>query len=240
MSQKSFVAYYRVSTKAQGVSGLGLEAQREAVASYIRAVDGTLVAEFEDVESGKTADRPGLLAALDRCKQSKAMLVIAKLDRLSRNVSFISKLLDSGVEFIAADMPSANRLTIHIVAAIAEYEREQISARVKGALRAAIARGARVGNPRLDEVRGKALARALEVADQFARKMAPVVAGFEIGGRLSDAGLARLLRTTGYRTARGLDSWSAQTVKNLRARISALQTHTMTMRDVEMGCSTTP
>src|SRR3984893_8395226 len=123
-----FVAYFRVSTDRQGKSGLGLEAQRKAVLDYLNGWRWQLAAEFVEVESGKRSDnRPELEKALAACKKQKAKLVIAKLDRLSRNVAFISALMNSGVEFIAADMPHANKLTIHILAAVAEHEREMIS-----------------------------------------------------------------------------------------------------------------
>lgn len=223
MSQKLFVAYYRVSTKAQGVSGLGLDAQREAVERYVAGVSGRLIASFEEVESGKRVDRVNLHAALELCRTAKATLVIAKLDRLARNVSFISRLLDARVEFIAADMPSANRLTIHIVAAIAEYEREQISERVKGALRAAIARGTPVGNPEARQVQPKAVAAAQRDADDYARRMAPILAAHDAGGQIPLARLAQQLERLGYETPRGRRRWSAMTVRNLKRRIAQFE-----------------
>ena len=142
-----FVAYYRVSTERQGESGLGLEAQRAAVARFTHGA--SLLSEFQEIESGKRhTNRPPRAAALDRCRRDKATLVIARLDRLARNVHFISGLMESGVDFVAVDMPQANRLTIHILAAVAEHEREAISQRTKAALGAAKNRGARLGNPR--------------------------------------------------------------------------------------------
>ena len=146
-----FVAYYRVSTERQGESGLGLAAQREAVSRFLGTGRGTtsLLAEFTEIESGKRhTNRPELLRAIELSRRQKATLVIAKLDRLARNVHFISGLMETGVEFVAADMPQANRLTIHILAAFAEHEREAISQRTKGALQAARKRGTRLGNPR--------------------------------------------------------------------------------------------
>src|SRR6266566_9246307 len=118
-----FVAYFRVSTDRQGKSGLGLEAQREAVMDYLNGGSWQLVDEFTEVESGKHSDRPQLAAALAACKKHRAKLVIAKLDRLSRNLAFIATLMDSGVEFVATDNPHATRLTLHILAAVAEHER---------------------------------------------------------------------------------------------------------------------
>src|SRR5262245_26576438 len=144
-----WVSYIRVSTDRQGKSGLGLEAQRKAVDDYLNGGSWKLAAEFVEIESGKRSDRPQLMAALAACKKLRARLVIAKLDRLARNVNFISGLMETGVEFIAADMPFANKLTIHILAAVAEHEREAISARTKAALAAAKARGIKLGGPKL-------------------------------------------------------------------------------------------
>ena len=143
------VAYYRVSTEKQGRSGLGLDAQRSAVARHIAQRGGCLASEFVEVESGRKKDRPQLAAALAAARAHRAVLVIAKLDRLARNVHFVSGLMESGVEFVAADMPTVNRLTVHILAAVAEEEARMISARTKAALAAAKARGVRLGNPNL-------------------------------------------------------------------------------------------
>src|SRR5215218_3176352 len=148
-SARRFVAYYRVSTDRQGKSGLGLEAQQKAVLDYLDGGKWELVETFTEVESGKRADRPELAKALEACRRHKATLVIAKLDRLSRNLAFIATLMDSSRDFVAVDNPHATRLTLHILAAVAEHEREMISARTKAALQAAKARGKRLGNPRL-------------------------------------------------------------------------------------------
>src|SRR5271165_4697682 len=153
-----FVAYYRVSTDRQGASGLGLDAQRQAVGRHL-AGKGDLAAEYTEIESGRRdANRPQLRAALEECRKRRAVLLIARLDRLARNVAFIANLMNSDVEFVAVDMPQANRLTIHILAAVAEHEREMISQRTKAALAAAKARGIKLGNPRYQE--GLARARA--------------------------------------------------------------------------------
>ena len=124
---KRFVAYYRVSTSRQGQSGLGLEAQRASVLDHLNGSSNDIVAEYTEVESGKSKDRPELTRALEACKQEKATLVIAKLDRLARNVAFIANLMESGVDFVAVDFPQANGLTLHIMAAVAEHEREKKS-----------------------------------------------------------------------------------------------------------------
>jgi len=130
MNLKQCIAYYRVSTDRQGKSKLGLEAQEQAVHEFLKD-QGKLIQSFTEVESGRKNDRPELLKALDQCREQKAVLVITKLDRLTRNVFFISGLMESGVEFIAVDIPEANRLTIHILAAVAEHEREMISQLLK-------------------------------------------------------------------------------------------------------------
>jgi DNA invertase Pin-like site-specific DNA recombinase len=129
MAQGRFVAYYRVSTDRQGRSGLGLEAQREAVRSYLDGGSWQLVEEVVEVESGKRNDRPKLGEALKLCRLHGATLIIAKLDRLARNVAFVSNLMESGVDFVAVDFPQANRLTVHILAAVAEHEAAMISQR---------------------------------------------------------------------------------------------------------------
>jgi DNA invertase Pin-like site-specific DNA recombinase len=133
-----FVAYFRVTTGKQGRSGLGLDAQRKAVRDYLDGGTWSLIGEFTEVESGKRNERPELVKALAACKRNKAKLVIAKLDRLSRNLAFIATLMDSGVEFVAVDNPHANKLTVHILAAVAQHEREMIAQRTKDALQAAI------------------------------------------------------------------------------------------------------
>ncbi len=205
-----FVAYFRVSTDKQGSSGLGLEAQREAVA---RHVGGAIVAEFQEVESGKKNDRPQIAAALAVCRGRRATLIIAKLDRLARNVAFISSLMESGVDFVAVDNPYATRLTIHILAAVAEHEREMISQRTKAALAAAKARGVKLGNPHLEEARRRALAtrRAREPAPD----LVSLISGLA-GQGLSLREIARRLNRLNLRTARG-KQWYAGTVGKVLA-----------------------
>jgi hypothetical protein len=149
VAKGKFVAYYRASTAKQGASGLGLEAQQESVRSYLNGGRWQMVSEVTEIESGKRNDRPALANALALCRVHGATLVIAKLDRLARNVNFISNLMESGVDFLAVDFPQADRLTIHILAAVAEHEAVMISARTKAALAAAKARGTRLGNPTL-------------------------------------------------------------------------------------------
>src|SRR3954453_14706379 len=148
MAQGKFVAYYRVSTARQGQSGLGLEAQRTAVEDFLDGGNWQLVAEVVEIESGKRSDRPKLQEALRLCRLHNPTLIIAKLDRLARNVAFISNLMESGVEFTAVDFPQANKLTVHILAAVAEHEAQMILARTKAALAAANARGRKLGGDR--------------------------------------------------------------------------------------------
>lgn len=140
-----YIAYLRVSTQKQGYSGLGLEAQREIIQKYLR--DKTPVAEFVEIESGRKKDRPKLKEALSLCRKTEATLIVAKLDRLARNVSFLSNLLENDVEIVFCDFPQANKMVLHILSAISQYEAELIAARTKSALQAKKARGARLGNP---------------------------------------------------------------------------------------------
>jgi len=170
-----FVAYLRVSTDKQGIRGLGMDAQQAAVTRFVDASRGRLLAQYVEVESGKRADRPELQQALDHAKQARATLLIAKLDRLSRNVAFISRLLESGVELLCCDMPQANRLTLHILAAVAEHERQMISERTKAALAAAKARGTRLGAPHGSDP-SAARAERTRSAVAFRNRMAPDVA----------------------------------------------------------------
>lgn len=169
-----FVAYLRVSTDKQGIRGLGMDAQQAAVTRFVDASRGRLLAQYVEVESGKRADRPELQQALDHAKQARATLLIAKLDRLSRNVAFISQLLESGVELLCCDMPQANRLTLHILAAVAEHERQMISERTKAALAAAKARGTRLGAPHGSHP-SSARAERTRSAAAFRDRMAPDV-----------------------------------------------------------------
>jgi DNA invertase Pin-like site-specific DNA recombinase len=215
--ESAFVAYYRVSTDRQGASGLGLAAQREAVARFTGP--GQLVAEYTEIESGKKhANRPQLLAALADCRTRRAVLLIARLDRLARNVAFIANLMESGVDFVAVDMPQATRLTIHILAAVAEHEREMISTRTKTALAEAKRRGTTLGNPRLEEARARA------VAVHHARRPAPEVLKLIIEWQQQGKGLrqiARDLNRLNIRPPRGRE-WYATSVRNQLMRMPCI------------------
>src|SRR5829696_1301455 len=164
MAEGRFIGYHRVSTVQQGRSGLGLEAQRQAVADYLNGGAWTLLAEYTEVESGKRADRPELAKALAACRAHRATLVIAKLDRLARDAHFLLGLQKAGVEFVAADMPTANRLTVGIMALVAEEEARAISVRTKAALAAAKERRKAAGLPSLGGARPGAADRARQVA----------------------------------------------------------------------------
>jgi DNA invertase Pin-like site-specific DNA recombinase len=209
-----FVAYYRVSTNQQGQSGLGLEAQREAVANYLNGGSWTLVGEFTEVESGKRSDRPQLAAALAACKRHKAKLIIAKLDRLSRNVAFVANLLEAGVEFVAVDNPHANKPMVQMMAVFAEMERDAISKRTKEALAAAKARGVTLGSPRLAEARDKVNAASMAAADAFAANVLPIIREIQASGVQSFRAIARALTARGVKTARG-GQWSAAQVSDI-------------------------
>jgi DNA invertase Pin-like site-specific DNA recombinase len=226
MAQGKFVAYYRVSTDKQGRSGLGLEAQQEAVRTYLNGGPWRLVGEVVEVESGKRNDRPKLGEALRLCRLHGATLVIAKLDRLARNVAFISNLMESGVDFVAVDLPQANRLTVHILAAVAEHEAAMISQRTKDALAAAKARGRRLGgdrgNIRAVAAEGAARSRAARSAKarSKAADVAPIIAEVLASGLSSLRQMAGALNARSIPAPRGGD-WRAVQVKRVLERIGA-------------------
>ena len=168
---RNYVTYYRVSTARQGRSGLGLDAQKTAVRAYLDGHGDNELASFTEVESGKVNDRPQLAAALKRCRQTRATLLVAKMDRLSRSASFLLSLRDSGVRFVAADLPEMNETVVGIMAVMAQAEREAISARTTAALAAAKARGTKLGNPSLAAVAPRTVEQAL-IASQANRAAA--------------------------------------------------------------------
>lgn len=221
-----FVTYLRVSTDRQGRSGLGLEAQRKAVADHV-AGKGAIATEYIEIESGKRSDRPQLARALMEAKRLGAVLLIAKLDRLARNVAFIANLLESGVEIAAADMPEANRFLLHVMAAVAEHEAKAISDRTRAALAAAKARGVALGwslPERRDEQRQashKGAAKNAQKADRHAANVLPIIRQIA-GGSVSLRQIADELNTRGIKTARG-GLWYAGTVRNIMARESGIE-----------------
>lgn len=212
-----FIAYYRVSTDKQGQSGLGLEAQRNSVIEFVSRERGVLHREYTEVESGAQKRRPELASALAECRRSKATLVIAKLDRLARNVYVISGLIESGVEFVAVDNPHANKLMLHLLAAFAEHEREQIAARTKSALLAAKARGVRLG------ASGACRASANKAkASAFADKIAPEIMSLTQRGLKSANSIAAALNAGGIPAYSG-GRWHAGTVIRVLSRLEDMQ-----------------
>lgn len=213
------MAYYRVSTAKQGQSGLGLEAQRAAVLAHARAHGLDLVDEFTEVETGthKRA-RPELAAALERTRRVGGVLLIAKLDRLARNVAFVASLMESGVRFVAVDMPEADNLTIHVMAAVAEREAALISSRTKAALAARKARGLTLGKPEnLSQEARQAGAAAIRTAAVSAMRPATAYAQNLRGQGHSLREIAAQLQGHGFSTRQGGD-WSAVQVKRLLDR----------------------
>ena len=227
---EKIIGYFRVSTKQQGQSGLGLEAQKAAVQAYAKAAGCSTLADYTEIESGKIADRPKLAAAIAHARRAKAKLVIAKLDRLARNVAFLSALMDSGCEFLACDNPTANRLTIHILAAVAEDEAIRISQRTKAALAAAKARGTLLGSDRPGHWKGreesrfaglaKGRAKSIEArrvkALNAVRDLVPELQKMRAEGK-SLREIASQLNAQGQRTVRGSE-WTAVAVQRVLVR----------------------
>jgi DNA invertase Pin-like site-specific DNA recombinase len=227
-----FVSYVRGSTERQGKSGLGLEAQRAAVTAYVAGQRGQLLEEFREIESGKKDDRPQLTAALAACRRHRAVLVIAKLDRLARRVSFISTLMDGDVDFVACDFPQANRLTLHILAAVAEHEREMISQRTRAALQAARNRGVKLGNP---TNAGECLAQARAARSAQARRRAenvrPLIDQIMQSGATSLRVIGAALTARGIRTCRGSTRWHPEQVAAVLRRANACVPSSRYMED---------
>jgi DNA invertase Pin-like site-specific DNA recombinase len=223
----TFVAYLRGSTDRQGKSGLGLEAQREAVQRFVAGWGGKIIApEYVEVESGKRNDRPKLVQALKRCRLTGATLVVAKLDRLSRNAAFLLTLRDSGVDFIAADLPEANTMTVGVMAVVAQHEREAISARTKAALAAARARGTELGGRRkgaadIAAYRSQGVLALLQRADAKADELRETVEALKAEG-LSLNSIEARMNDQGVLTSRGIaGGWTATAVRRLLARLAA-------------------
>lgn len=213
-----FVAYYRVSTDRQGKSGLGLDAQRAAVIAHIGGAE--LVAEFTEVESGRKNDREQLAHALSLAKRTKATLVIAKLDRLARNVHFISGLLESGVPFVCADMPEADRTFLQMMAVFAEWEARKISERTKAALAQVKAQGRKLGSPTPELGSAAGIAKIQAKADKYADRVGPLVRDIiSKTGAKTLREIAEVLESRGIETPRGGCVWHASQVSNLLKRI---------------------
>lgn len=215
MANGKFVAYYRVSTQRQGASGLGLEAQRAAVMAYLNGGEWSLAAEFTEVESGRKNNRPELAKALAACRTMNATLVIAKLDRLARNAAFLLSLRDAGVDFVACDLPQADRFTVGILALVAEREADMTSARTQAALAAKKARGEKVGNAdvlRVVNAQGRAI--QAKSAAEHAANVIGVIEELRRYGCVTLQAMADGLNARGIQTARG-GRWYPTTVKNV-------------------------
>lgn len=218
-----YVAYYRVSTDRQGLSGLGLDAQRAAVAKHIGAAE--LVAEFTEIESGRKNDRAQLAAALATAKRTKSTLVIAKLDRLARNVHFVSGLLESNVPFVCADMPEADRTFLQMMAVFAEWEARKISERTKAALAQIKAQGRTLGcpTPELGAVVGVKVIKAN--ADSYAERVGPIVRDILATGASTIRDIAAALQARSVTTPRGNMTWGTTQVSNLLKRLNLKESY---------------
>lgn len=229
MSKGRFVSYLRVSTDRQGQSGLGLDAQRKAVADYLNGGDWELIAEVIEIESGGKNDRPQLQAAIAKCRAYGARLVVAKIDRLTRDAGFLYRLRDSGIDFVAADMPDANKMTVGIMALVAEHEREAISQRTAAALAAAKARGVQLGAYRDGQFVGRVgtrddAQRATEGrrrrADTFAQGVQAALQDADPDGTASFSAIARHFNDRDVPTPSGRGEWSAAAVSRVKARLA--------------------
>jgi DNA invertase Pin-like site-specific DNA recombinase len=220
MAKGNFIAYYRVSTVKQGASGLGLEAQREMVRKYLDGGAWNLLDEFTEIESGKKDDRPNLTKAIKLCQLKNAKLVVSKLDRLSRDLHFITSLQKSGIKFVVAENPDMNELTVHIFAAMAQHERKLISKRTKEALAMAKKRGVKLGNPVIHkgaQIAGsgdttKARATKTEKANDYARNMKEIIEDIKETGLTSLRLVAQELNHRGFTTRRNKE-WTANSVR---------------------------
>lgn len=211
----NYVTYCRVSTGRQQQSGLGIEAQQEAVYRYAAHTDSTIIAAYVETESGAKSDRPQLTKALAHCRRAKATLLIARLDRLSRSLSFVAQLLDANVEIRCADMPEANRLLLQMLAVFGEHERQMIRERTRAALAAAKARGTILG------ANGKALAmRNRAEADAHAEGLRPAIIQARAAGCVSLPQIAQYLTEHGHKTAAG-GQWYPMSVKRVLDRLAA-------------------
>jgi|TARA_Y100000310_G_C20484500_1_gene716242 DNA invertase Pin-like site-specific DNA recombinase len=228
----TFVSYLRVSTSKQGADGYGIDAQRQAITNHLDGGDWKLLDEFREVESGRKAKRPELEKALALCAKTGATLIVAKLDRLARNVAFVSRLMESGIRFVAADQPHANDLTIHIIAAMAQYEAEQVSRRTKAALAVVRARGGKVGSDNIEEVAARGRAARSASAQAYAEQVYPTIERIRSFGITTLRGIAQELTDrkieTPARQAKidagkavfGSPEWHPQQVKALLERMA--------------------
>lgn len=213
-----FVAYYRVSTQKQGLDGNGMGAQKEAVRRYLASLKCELLGNFEEVESGSNNDRPQLAAAIKLATAQKAILVIAKLDRISRNAAFLMQLQESGVDFVACDMPNADKFTVGILALVAQRERELISERTKAGLSIAKARGVVLGNPRAAEACQKAREAIQRKKSEFSKVALSNIHEIQGTGIRTLSRIADCLNKRGEKTPRGA-KWTATAVSRVLASV---------------------
>lgn len=226
MAEGNFIAYYRVSTQKQGANGLGIEAQKEMVRNFLNGGSWKLLDEFTEVESGKKADRPELAKAIKLCQLKNAKLVVSKLDRLSRDLHFITSLQKSGVQFVVAESPNLNDLTIHIFAAVAQHERELISKRTKDALAQAKKRGVKLGNPVIlagGQVAGSgntnnARLEKSKKSHNFALNMKEIIEDISSKEKFTLREIAKCLNMRGFRTRRNCE-WTASGVRLILKKI---------------------
>lgn len=213
---KSFTVYTRVSTRSQQESGLGLASQLGAVRRYVAGQNGTILAEFTECESGKKTDkeRPQLKAALDLCKKTKSTLVVAKLDRLSRNAEFLLSLQNANVDFVCTDSPNVDRFTVGILALVAQRERELIGLRTKAALAALKARGVKLGNPNPAYSISVMNTAATTAAKDFRKEIVPIIQEIKKTGVKTFKALAQCLNARGIKTRQG-KTWSTSSVRNV-------------------------
>jgi DNA invertase Pin-like site-specific DNA recombinase len=224
-----YVAYYRVSTLKQGATGLGMDAQRETVTQWINGGNWEMIGEFVEVESGKKNDRPQLAAAIALCKKKKATLVVAKLDRLGRNLAFIANLMESKINLVVADQPAVNNFTLHILAAVAEQERIDISKRTKAALAALKKKGVTKAGKKIDRLgqQNDAILRDMghnghatqsAIAQQFADNTLPIIEQIQAAGLKTLREIATALHARGIKTSTGRADWHPQQVKSILDR----------------------
>jgi DNA invertase Pin-like site-specific DNA recombinase len=214
--KKKYIGYFRVSTRQQGLDGNGMTSQREIVRRFVDGQQGVLDQEFSEVETGKKTSerRPQLASALDRCKRTKATLVIAKLDRLARNAEFLLRLQNSGVDFVCCDCPNADKFTVGILALVAQRERELISERTRLGLAAAKTKGIKLGTPNPEKAVA-AMVTANKIAKtQFTAKLVPVIDGIKSAGVKTLQGIADCLNRRGISTRTG-KTWHPATVRNI-------------------------
>lgn len=218
--RSKYVTYIRVSTNRQGQSGLGLEAQTKAIDEYLNGGDWEIIRNFQEIETGTNKKkRPQLMKALELCEETGATLLVAKIDRLARNVAFVSKLLESKIDFVAADMPMANKLTIHIIAAMAEYESDQISKRTKDALAVVKGRGVKLGNPNPDAAMRLGRAVRTAQADEKAEEVYAVIERIRKLGVTTLRGIGQELQDRKVVTSLNKKKWGPEQVKAVICRV---------------------